>query len=149
MNKTLWTEALAKAMQQDETFKKKFICTFVESVGEEALCNSYYDLHILLWGEHFTKDTALYAVKCMENSDNTVGEKVEKEVTDKWAKAYGFNGNTFNDWDWYYVVNMTFSDYGHLYDSEESLFLLAKAWICDKDVPKGKAFRYWGKVVNG
>lgn len=149
MNEDLWARLLIYAMQKDDSFKKNFICTFVNNIGKDALCKSYYDLHVLLWDAHFTKDTAIYAVSCMENSDNTVGEKVTKEVTDKWYKAYGFNGDTFNDWDWYYVVNMVFSDYGTLYDNEESLSLIAKAWICDKDVPEGKAFRYWGKVVNG
>ena len=39
------------------------------------------------------------------------------------------------------------SDYAHVMDVNTS-YKVARAWLEDKDVPEGKAFRYWWKVVK-
>ena len=50
----------------------------------------------------------------------------------------------FNVWDWYYTLNIIYSDYVAVIGNTPSTYIsLAKAWINDKDAEEGKAYRYY------
>ena len=59
------------------------------------------------------------------------------------------NGNSiyfdkFNEFDWYYALNMIYSDFAKTIGDNTSMYvLLAKDWIMDEDAPEGKDFKYW------
>lgn len=108
-----------------------------------------YELYVTVYGEHFCKETAECAVHMMKNGDGTCGEHWTLEQTTSVANQQGIKFEHFNEYDWYYVLNMMRSDYYEMYkDDTNSYIKLAKCWLMDKDVAKGKAFRYWMHVVK-
>lgn len=98
----------------------------------------------LLLNPHFTKHTAEYVVSKMENKDGSTGEHWSKETTDKVLKAKGYD---FNPCDWYYVLNMMYSDYYKSGRSDDTYIELAYDFLDDKDGPHGKAKKYY-KMIN-
>lgn len=141
--KTLFAEAMTK----DKDTQDKFLEIFEECIGKEKMMGSYWSLYTFLYGSHFCEQTAHKAVKGMKNKDGSYGEIVPKGTTDEHAKKMGIVFEHFNEWDWYYTVNMVMSDYYGIGDPT-TLYKIARAWLEDVDVPKGKAFRYWWKVVK-
>lgn len=56
---------------------------------------------------------------------------------------------TENLWDFYYVINMYYSDYNTVIGEDITMAAkLSKAFIEDVDVPEGKAYRYYKYVVK-
>ena len=54
----------------------------------------------------------------------------------------------FNAWDWYYVMNMLYSDFYPIIGTDTAMYIkMAKLWIMDKDVEQGKAWRYFTEVA--
>lgn len=107
------------------------------------LCN---ELYVTVYGEHFNEQMAMSAVKGMQNEDGTTGAHFALEETDHLAQRAGvvFSDSTFNRWDWYYTVNMVYSDYyGYIPNDLTSYVNIAKAFIEDKDAAPGKAYRYY------
>lgn len=46
--------------------------------------------------------------------------------------------------DWYYVMNMLYSDYSEIYGSDINMYIrVAKAYMRDPDAPEGKVFELW------
>ena len=141
--KMLFTDAMTK----DKDTQDKFLEIFEECIGTEKMMESYWGLYTFLYGSHFCEQTAKKAVNGMQNVNGTYGESVTKSSTDETAKKMGIVFVHFNEWDWYYAVNMVMSDYAHVMDVNTA-YKVARAWFEDKDVPQGKAFRYWWKVVK-
>lgn len=107
------------------------------------------DLYTSVYGEHFNKETALQAVSHMKNVDNTSGEHWSIEQTTSAAKQSNITFKTFNEYDFYYVLNMLYSDYYTIFKDNSDMYIqLAVAWLGDPDVPEGKAWRYYNKVVK-
>jgi len=80
----------------------------------------------------------------MVNSDGTTGQHWAESDTTRVAKSVGVTFTDFNEWDWYFVMNMMYSDYYKIFGSTDSNYInLAKAFLEDADAPKGKAFYYW------
>lgn len=99
-----------------------------------------------VYGEHFDEDLAKQAVSEMINAGGTTGEKWSKERTDEAARIVGI---TENLWDFYYVINMYYSDYNTVIGEDITMAAkLSKAFIEDVDVPEGKAYRYYKYVVK-
>lgn len=88
----------------------------------------------------FTRETAEYAVKCMENEDGTKGQHWDFETTSAVLKEKGYN---FNPADWYFTLNMVYSDYYSEDASVDYYVKLAYDFLKDKDAPVGKAKKYW------
>lgn len=109
----------------------------------------FYDkFYCSVFGDHFSEELAMKAVSCMENVDGSKGEHWTIEQTTNVAKQFGIMFNTFNKYDWYYVLNMMYSDYYKLFNSSTDTYVkLAKAWLEDPDVEEGKAYRYYKEVV--
>ena len=88
----------------------------------------------------FTRETAECAVSKMRNEDGTIGAHWNYETA---TSVLHDKGWSFHPCDWYYVLNMVYSDY---YDDEadnEYYFKLAADFLKDKDAPAGKAKKYY------
>lgn len=94
----------------------------------------------LLINPNFTKETAEYAVSKMKNRDGSTGEKWSYYETSKVLNSKGFN---FNPADWYYVLNMTYSDKYKQGKTSEDYIDDAYMFLDDIDAPKDKAKRYY------
>lgn len=141
-------DLFAEAMKKDKDTQEKFLEIFEHCVGKDVMDNSWWDLYTFLYGSHFCERTARKAVEGMKNKDGSYGESITKATSDETAKKLGIVFVHFNEWDWYYAVNMVASDYYGVVD-QATYYKIARAWLGDIDVPQGKAFRYWWKVVKG
>lgn len=94
--------------------------------------------------KHFTKELSEQAVSGLVNEDGTTGEHWSLSQTTELLRKYALGDNTFNEYDWYYVLNMIYSDYyGAFPDELETYVKLANKFLNDKDAEEGKAFKYW------
>lgn len=118
----------------------------LEYTNPEMFSRIHDEMYIAVYGEHFNEATALKATEHMDNNDGSTGPHFTPEDTDKLAQRIGLDLTTssFNKWDWYYTVNMVYSDYYGYVSNDLSMYAnIAKAFICDKDAPEGKAYRYY------
>lgn len=116
-----------------------------EDMYEDIMTCVYVEIH----GEHFDECLAKKAVGQMQNADGTTGEHWTHEQTTSAAKNHGIVfDEDYNSWDWYYVMNMLYSDMSMLLGKDTTSYVKAtEAWLEDKDIAPGKAFRYYTKVV--
>lgn len=94
----------------------------------------------LMLNPDFTKETAEYAVSKMKNEDGTEGGHWDYDTTTSVLKSKGYD---FNPCDWYYVLNMVYSDYFSKDQPDDYYFKLAYDFLKDKDAPVGKAKKYF------
>lgn len=94
----------------------------------------------LMLNPYFTKETAEYAVSKMKNEDGTEGGHWDYDTTTSVLKSKGYD---FNPCDWYYVLNMVYSDYFAKDQTDDYYFKLAYDFLKDKDAPVGKAKKYF------
>ena len=94
----------------------------------------------LMLNPDFTKETAEYAVSKMKNEDGTEGGHWDYDTTTSVMKSKGYD---FNPCDWYYVLNMVYSDYFSKDQPDDYYFKLAYDFLKDKDAPVGKAKKYF------
>lgn len=94
----------------------------------------------LMLNPKFTKETAEYAVSKMKNEDGTEGGHWDYDTTTSVLKSKGYD---FNPCDWYYVLNMVYSDYFAKDQPDDYYFKLAYDFLKDKDAPVGKAKKYF------
>jgi hypothetical protein len=127
----------------EETMHKlthKIDC-FVEEVREshsEMVENFLMKVDLLLNPE-FTKETAKYVVSKMHNKDGSTGEHWDYETTTKVLKNRGYD---FNPADWYYVLNMVYSDYYKPSRSDDVYIEFACDFLHDVDGPAHKAKKW-------
>ena len=108
-----------------------------------------HKLHELANGVHFDLEYAQWAVSQMLNEDGTTGEHWTVEQTTLVAKTYAIVFDTFNEFDWYYTLNMLYSDHMDSFkDDVEAYTIFAEDWLCDKDAPKGKAYLYYTMLTS-
>lgn len=108
-----------------------------------------HELHILINGPYFDEECAKWAVSQMENEDGTIGQHWSVEETTAVAQQSGITFDTFTIWDWYYALNMIYSDYVAVIGNTPSTYIsLAKAWMSDKDAGLGKAYRYYMMISD-
>ena len=94
----------------------------------------------LLLNPHFTKHSAKHIVSEMENKDGSIGEHWDYATTTKVLESKDYS---FNPCDWYYVLNMIYSDYYKTGRSDETYIEMAYDFLSDKDAPHDKAKRYY------
>jgi hypothetical protein len=125
----------------------KKIDHFVEDVREKHpdMVEHFLIKVDLLLNPHFTKETSKYAVSKMQNKDGSVGEHWSKEITDRVLESKSYE---FDSCDWYYVLNMIYSDYYKSGRSDETYIELACDFLSDKDAPKDKAKRYYKSLIS-
>lgn len=115
---------------------------FVEEVHkiDSRLADKFLMKVDCLVNPHFTRDTAEYAVSKLKNRDGSTGEKWGYEETTRVLNSKGY---TFNPADWYYVLNMTYSDKYKQGKSSEDYIEDAYMFLDDIDAPHDKAKRYY------
>ena len=120
----------------------KKINHFVEEVREKhpELVEKFLLKVDLLLNPHFTRETSEYAVSKMKNKDGSVGEHWDYDTTSRVINSKGYD---FKECDWYYVLNMIYSDYYKTGRSDETYIELAYDFLSDKDAPHDKAKRYY------
>jgi hypothetical protein len=107
------------------------------------------ELHEAINGPHFDETMANWAVSKMKNEDGTLGGHWTIDDTTSIANSQAVLFDKFNKWDWYYVLNMVYSDYFNVIGTDTNMYVqFAKAWIMDKDAPDGKAFKYFLAMCN-
>lgn len=115
---------------------------FVEEVREyhPEMVDKFLIKVDLVLNPNFTKETAQYAVSKMKNKDGTVGEHWNYDTTTKVLEAKGYD---FKPCDWYYVLNMIYSDYFKSGRSDDTYVEMAYDFLTDVDAPENKAKKYW------
>lgn len=120
---------------------------FVEEVREKhpEMVEHFLIKVDLLLNPHFSKESSKYAVSKLKNKDGTTGEHWNKETTDRVLEAKGYD---FNYCDWYYVLNMIYSDYYKSGRSDDTYIELAYDFLEDQDAPEDKAKRYYRAMLT-
>ena len=122
-------------MREDARFADKFIKKFRELMPEvfaKTMYEEEFGCHIV--------DKGLYdeAVSLLEWADDKgYGPKFEFEEVLKLANI-DFNNKNYYEYDYAYVVNMLWSDYGQIVQEPSYIFKMAKAYLEDPDY-MGKA----------
>lgn len=145
-------QELLKAMKTDELCEHLAqtlvdAAEMVRKLSQPEYKKLFLDVHTSIWGVHFNESLAEKAVANMVNADGTKGESYPKDVTD--ALLTAMKGD-YNEWDWYYVVNMMASDYCQIFRNDKTAYSkLANAYLSDTDGKEGRAFiRYvWENEV--
>lgn len=99
-----------------------------------------YRMHKLAYGDHLTEDQAKCWVKEMKNKDGTEGEHWTYEQSEQVRRQYA---SEMDPYDWYAILNMTYSDYYSPKFDTSTYVDLAKDWLTDKDIGVDKALRYY------
>lgn len=117
---------------------------FVEKVRERApeLVDKFLMKVDIIVNPHFTRETAEYVVSKMKNKDGTTGEHWSYDTTTRVMDG------DFHEADWYYVLNMIYSDYYKSGRTDETYIGLAKDFLDDADAPEGKAKRYYKAMCD-
>lgn len=115
---------------------------------EDAHPDMYWEvireIHELIYGCYFDEAMAMYAVTELKNEDGTEGGHWSESETTSVASSAGIGFDKFNRWDWFYTLNMIYSDYYNVIGSDTNMYIkMAAAFLNDKDAPEGKAFKYW------
>lgn len=120
---------------------------FVEEVREHHpdLVEHYLMKVDLILNPHFSKETSKYAVSKLKNKDGTTGEHWNYETTSKVLESKGYD---FKHCDWYYVLNMIYSDYYKTGRSDDTYIELACDFLDDKDAPEDKAKKYYKAMLH-
>ena len=115
---------------------------FAEEVRKKdpELVNKFLMKIDLLLNPHFTEETAKHVVSKMLNKDGSVGEHWTYEQTSSVLDSEKFD---FDYADWYYVLNMMYSDYYKNGRTTETYIELAHDFLSDSDAPEGKAKKYF------
>lgn len=99
----------------------------------------------LFLNPHFSKESSKYAVSKLKNKDGSTGEHWDYDTTTRVMESRGYN---FVACDWYYVLNMIYSDYYKSGRSDDTYIELAYDFLEDHDAPKGKAKRYYKAMLT-
>lgn len=94
--------------------------------------------------KHFTQEKAQRAVEQLVNEDGSKGPKWTLEDTTQAAQQMGVSFDKFNKYDWYYTLNLMYSDYCNLFGNNiQSYITLANTFLNDKDGKSGKAYLFY------
>lgn len=120
---------------------------FTEKVKEShpELVDKFLMKVDLLLNPHFTKETAEYVVSKLKNKDGTVGAHWPYETTEKVLYSKKLD---FDEADWFYVLNMIYSDYYKSGRSDDTYIDLAIDFLSDEDAPSGKAKKYYWAMCD-
>lgn len=103
-----------------------------------------FEVYEHIFGCHFSPYLLDKALKAMINEDGTKGGHWTLAQTNEVARNNNVSFENFNEYDFCYVLNMMYSDYYKAVDdSINSYFKLAMKFLNDKDMPKGKAYKYY------
>jgi len=116
------------------------MCVLHPGANEELM----NEIYMIANGPYFDLDIANKAVAAMYNEDGTLGQKLSLNDTNQIASSMSIYFDKFNQYDWYYTLNMIYSDYSVVLSNNSSMLNeMAKAFLMDKDAPAGKAYLYY------
>lgn len=115
-----------------------FVCKVMEK--DKELAEHFIMKVDLLLNPHFTKETAEYVVSRFENKDGSKGPHWSYEQTSSVMKSKNYD---YDEADWYYALNMIWSDYYKSGRSDETYIELACDFLDDPDAPEDKAKKYY------
>lgn len=140
-------EGYWKYLQGNEQAMKRFFTAVIEAIkemedrDEEAYYKSYFTVHESIFGKHFSEELAKKAVDEMDNADGTTGEHWSLQQTNSLLTSQNLS---YNKYDFYYVVNMLYSDFSNVLGNDASMYLkMAKAYMDDPDASEDKAYCMW------
>jgi len=136
-----------KYLQGNEQLIKNFYDAVMSSIEDMknrdkfAYYSAYFTVHESVFGKHFSEELAKEAVGNMKNADGTFGEHWTIQQTDSLLSS---NGVSYNKYDFYYVVNMLYSDFCNVVGSDSTIyFKMARAYLDDPDASPDKAYCLW------
>lgn len=110
--------------------------------------NMYLDvecrLHKMKYGSHIGEHAARKWACMLENKDGTKGGHWTKEVTDNVLKTKGLK---YDEWDFYIVMNMQYSDYYEAGKTLENYVYLVQCFLDDADAGPYKLIKYFYSIV--
>lgn len=118
---------------------------------DDEMC-TYKAIYKKAYGEHLTEAICKDWVKRMavtDNSDRVSGEKWTVEQTTDIGQKIGVNWNVFNKWEWYAMMNASYSDHyktakEYELDTEPDFFAsLVIDTFCDIDAHNKTPFTYY------
>lgn len=130
----------------EETLRE-FVCESLSTIKEVNY--SLYEklelqLYKMVYGCHFNEWLVDKALSEMVNEDSTHGAHWTLKETNSVAASYGISFDKFNEYDFYYTLNMIYSDYyGSVPDDIKTYAEMAKKFLLDKDAVEGKALNYY------
>lgn len=87
-------------------------------------------------GSRFDRESAMFAVSEMVNEDGTKGQHWTVEETNSVVTNNSVYFDKFNEYDWFYVMNIIYSDFFKAVGDNLSMYVvLSKSWIMDADAP--------------
>lgn len=133
---------LKHLMKEAATNKPDKLAELLMEEIKEVNANFMYELDVLVNGEYMDWCLAEEAVEDMLHDNGKTGERFSKDTTNSHAKRFGFHED--EEADFYFVMNMMYSDYCLIVGEDENRYAeFAKKFIKDKDEPKGKAKKYY------
>lgn len=111
-----YKEELTKKTLSQEEYRKlvevfiDFAC-IIEEKSPELVEKLMFKIHEMAHGPHFNREIAEYKVSEMENEDGSKGAHWTYEQTTELAEDKGTSFNRFNEADFYYMMNMWWSDH--------------------------------------
>ena len=132
--------------RDSETWKMELLTDkidwFVSKVMEKdkELAEHFIMKVDLLLNPHFTKETAEYAVSHFDNKDGSRGAHWTYDQTSSVRKSKDLD---YEEGDWYYALNMIYSDYYKSGRSDDTYIELAIDFLDDIDAPSCKAKKYY------
>lgn len=140
MHKSILKDA---ADDQVRSFAYDFI-GMLKGVNPELYRQAEDLLYKDVYGCHFNEWSLACATEGMINEDGTTGPHWTVEQTDSVAKQHGIRMQSYNKYDWNYVMNMVYSDYyGVIGNDTDAYCKVARRFIEDRDAPEGKAYVYY------
>ena len=118
---------------------------FVEEVREKhpEMVDKFLMKIDLILNPNFTKESAEYAVSKMKNKDGSIGEHWNYNTTTKVLEAKGYD---FKPCDWYYTLNMIYSDFYKQGRTDDTYVEMAHDFLADADGAENKAKKYYKYV---
>lgn len=136
-----------KYLQGNERLMKQFFVAVIDAIKEmknrdkEAYYKSYFTIHESIFGKHFSEEMAKAAVDDMVNVDGTTGQHWTLQQTNSLLTS---NNLDCNKYDFYYVMNMLYSDFSSVVGSDANIYMkMSKAYMDDPDAAEGKAYCLW------
>lgn len=112
----------------------------LKEVDEKSANLLMIKLHVKAYGYHFNEKLAKWAVSKMRNIDGSIGEHWSIEQTNQVLSSLGVNINQF---DWYYAMNMLYSDLYTMLKTDASMYakFAIQFYFSDIDSDDTKLFK--------
>lgn len=111
---------LKHLMKEAATNKPDKLAELLMEEIKEVNANFMYELDVLVNGEYMDWCLAKEAVEDMLHDNGKTGERFSKDTTNSHAKRFGFHED--EEADFYFVMNMMYSDYCLIVGEDENRY---------------------------